>query len=65
MSVLFGKPPKMSKTATTQNLQLLPFVTSKLDIQDAVARVLQLPISGFKELFDYNRRQVCHRLGGS
>ncbi|KAM9892837.1 hypothetical protein OXX79_009752, partial [Metschnikowia pulcherrima] len=48
MSVLFGKPPKMSKTATTQNLQLLPFVTSKLDIQDAVARVLQLPSVGSK-----------------
>ncbi|KAM9890751.1 hypothetical protein OXX79_011211, partial [Metschnikowia pulcherrima] len=48
MSVLFGKPPKMSKTATTQNLRLSPFVTSKLDIQDAVARVLQLPSVGSK-----------------
>lgn len=48
MSVLFGKPPKMSKTATTQNLQLQPFATAGLDVSEAVERVLQLPSVGSK-----------------
>ncbi|OBA17966.1 phosphoribosylformylglycinamidin [Metschnikowia bicuspidata var. bicuspidata NRRL YB-4993] len=48
MSVLFGKPPKMSKTATTQPLQLQPFATADLDVQQAAERVLQLPSVGSK-----------------
>lgn len=48
MSVLFGKPPKMSKTAETLNLQLQPFNTSSVDIKEAVERVLQLPSVGSK-----------------
>lgn len=47
MSVLFGKPPKMSKTATTQNLQLEPFVPSS-SVEESVERVLQLPSVGSK-----------------
>lgn len=47
MSVLFGKPPKMSKSAITQNLQLQPF-TADVSVDDAVQRVLQLPAVGLK-----------------
>lgn len=43
MSVLFGKPPKMSRTCETQNLQLDPFQTSGLDIEESVKRILHLP----------------------
>lgn len=48
MSVLFGKPPKMSKTAETANLQLRPFNTIGLNVAAAVDRVLQLPSVGSK-----------------
>lgn len=48
MSVLFGKPPKMLKVATTAELQLQPFETSGIDVNEAVARVLQLPSVGSK-----------------
>lgn len=48
MSVLFGKPPKMARTATTQNLQLENFSTADLDLSDSVERVLQLPSVGSK-----------------
>lgn len=48
MLVLFGKPPKMSKTAKTAPLQLKPFQTSGVDIKEAVDRVLQLPAVGSK-----------------
>lgn len=48
MSVLFGKPPKMSKSAVTQNLQLEPFETSQLNVTESVERVLQLPAVGSK-----------------
>lgn len=48
MSVLFGKPPKMARTALTQNLRLEPFSTANLDFSQAVERVLQLPAVGSK-----------------
>lgn len=48
MSVLFGKPPKMSRSAETQNLQLQAFSVAELDVADAVERVLQLPSVGSK-----------------
>lgn len=48
MSVLFGKAPKMARVAETQNLQLEPFVTSGLELTEAVHRVLQLPAVGSK-----------------
>ncbi|EGW34164.1 5'-phosphoribosylformyl glycinamidine synthetase [Spathaspora passalidarum NRRL Y-27907] len=48
MSVLFGKPPKMSRTAITQNLNLKPFSTNDLDVSESISRVLQLPSVGSK-----------------
>ncbi len=43
MSVLFGKPPKMHRTAATRKLQFRNFATSTLDLQEAAERVLRLP----------------------
>lgn len=48
MSVLFGKPPKMSKIAETLNLLLVPFDTVGLNFATAAERVLQLPSVGSK-----------------
>lgn len=48
MLVLFGKPPKMLRTATTANLQLQPFSTDKLEIAELVDRVMHLPAVGSK-----------------
>lgn len=48
MSVLFGKPPKMSRTAVTQELKLKPFNTSNLEVSESIERVLQLPAVGSK-----------------
>ncbi|KAG7664301.1 ADE6 [[Candida] subhashii] len=48
MSVLFGKPPKMSRNAVTSNLTLKPFTTTGLDIKESIDRVLQLPAVGSK-----------------
>ncbi|KAG5420520.1 ADE6 [Candida metapsilosis] len=48
MSVLFGKPPKMSRVATTENLKLKPFETKELEISESIDRVLQLPSVGSK-----------------
>ena len=48
MSVLFGKPPKMSRTAVTQDLQLKPFTTQSLNLDESISRVLQLPAVGSK-----------------
>ena len=48
MSVLFGKPPKMSRTAITQNLKLKSFETENLELAQSVERVLQLPAVGSK-----------------
>lgn len=43
MSVLFGKPPKMSRAAFTKPLKLKPFDTSKLDLKESIRNVLRLP----------------------
>lgn len=48
MSILFGKPPKMTRTAITQNLKLKPFVTDDLKLDESIERVLQLPAVGSK-----------------
>lgn len=48
MSVLFGKPPKMARTAQTANLLLDAFSTSGLDVTESISRVLQLPAVGSK-----------------
>ncbi|CUM62874.1 uncharacterized protein PRCAT00000433001 [Priceomyces carsonii] len=48
MSVLFGKPPKMSRIAETQPLNLKAFKKPKLDIAESIERVLQIPAVGSK-----------------
>ncbi|ANB13702.1 phosphoribosylformylglycinamidine synthase [Sugiyamaella lignohabitans] len=48
MSVLFGKPPKLSRVATTRQLKLEHFETSSISIKDAADRVLKLPAVGSK-----------------
>lgn len=48
MSLLFGKPPKMSRTDITTKLSLLPIITDNIKFDDALSRVLQLPSVGSK-----------------
>jgi phosphoribosylformylglycinamidine synthase len=43
LSVLLGKPPKMTRDVKSVSKKLSAFDTSKIDIKDAVARVLRLP----------------------
>jgi phosphoribosylformylglycinamidine synthase len=43
MSVLLGKPPKMTRDVKSTVKQLQAFDTSKIDLKDAAARVLRLP----------------------
>jgi phosphoribosylformylglycinamidine synthase len=43
MSVLFGKPPRMHREATTLKQQFKAFDTRGIDIKEAVTRVLHLP----------------------
>ena len=43
LSVLLGKPPKMTRDVKSVAKKLTAFDTSKIDIKDAVARVLRLP----------------------
>lgn len=49
MPILFGKPPKMSREATTAELQLPEAdLSAVLALEDAVERVLRLPAVGSK-----------------
>lgn len=48
MSLLFGKPPKMSRTDITKKLDLSPVNLSNTTLSDALTRVLQLPSVGSK-----------------
>ncbi len=43
LSVLLGKPPKMTRKVTREVVSLPAFDTSKIKLQDAIARVLRLP----------------------
>jgi phosphoribosylformylglycinamidine synthase len=43
LSVLLGKPPKMTRDVKSVAKKLNAFDTSKIDIKDAIARVLRLP----------------------
>jgi len=43
MSVLLGKPPKMTRDVKSTTKKLKAFDTSKIDLKDAAARVLRLP----------------------
>ena len=49
MSVLFGKPPKMSRTFEHAEATLPAFNTSSIDLGEAVERVLQLPAVASKK----------------
>lgn len=48
MSILFGKPPKMSRTAVTAPLKLQPTLFNDVKIEEALDRVLHLPSVGSK-----------------
>ncbi|WP_020184045.1 phosphoribosylformylglycinamidine synthase [Methylotenera sp. 1P/1] len=43
LSVLLGKPPKMTRDVKSAPKQLTAFDTSKIDLKEAAARVLRLP----------------------
>ncbi len=43
MDVLFGKPPKMHREATSESVEHKAFDASTLDVQDALKRVLRNP----------------------
>ncbi|NOU25291.1 MAG: phosphoribosylformylglycinamidine synthase [Methylotenera sp.] len=43
MSVLLGKPPKMTRDVKSTTKQLIAFDTSKIDLKEAASRVLRLP----------------------
>ncbi len=43
LSVLLGKPPKMTRDVKSTSKKLSAFDTQKIDLKDAVARVLRLP----------------------
>ena len=43
MSVLLGKPPKMTRDVKSAVRHLSPFATANIDLQEAAARVLRLP----------------------
>lgn len=48
MSILFGKPPKMSRSAVTAPLKLQPTLFNDVKFADALDRVLHLPAVGSK-----------------
>lgn len=48
MSVLFGKPPKMSRSGSTRQLKIPPVDVSSIETSDAVSRVLSMPAVGSK-----------------
>lgn len=43
LSVLLGKPPKMTRDVMRQEKNLIPFNTTKLNLKEAIYRVLRLP----------------------
>ena len=43
LSVLLGKPPKMTRKVKRETVKLPPFDVSKIDLREAVERVLHLP----------------------
>ncbi|WP_101757402.1 phosphoribosylformylglycinamidine synthase [Oceanicoccus sp. KOV_DT_Chl] len=43
MSVLFGKPPKMHRDIERKKYNKPPFKTARIELNDAVERILQLP----------------------
>ncbi len=49
MNVLFGKPPKMTRTITRQKAALRPLDFTRIKLDEAVERVLKLPAVGSKK----------------
>jgi len=49
LSVLFGKPPKMTRSVKRKNVKLPALNESKIAIDEAVKRVLHLPAVGSKK----------------
>jgi phosphoribosylformylglycinamidine synthase len=49
MSVLFGKPPKMTRSFTRTENALPPIETNEIDLADSIERVLHLPAVGSKK----------------
>jgi phosphoribosylformylglycinamidine synthase len=49
LSVLFGKPPKMTRDVTRQDPEHAPLKTANIDLDEAVERVLHLPSVGSKK----------------
>jgi phosphoribosylformylglycinamidine synthase len=43
LSVLLGKPPKMTRKVKRESVKLPAFNTSKIELKDAIERVLRLP----------------------
>ena len=43
LSVLLGKPPKMTRKVKRESVKLPAFDTSKIELKDAIERVLRLP----------------------
>ncbi len=43
LSVLLGKPPKMTRRVKREQVQLAAFDSSKIELEEAIARVLHLP----------------------
>ena len=43
LSVLLGKPPKMTRKVTREKITLPKFDTGKIELKDAITRVLRLP----------------------
>lgn len=48
MDVLFGKPPRMHRSVSRSSFTKPIFDSTKIDLQDAVSRVLRLPSVGSK-----------------
>jgi phosphoribosylformylglycinamidine synthase len=49
MSVIFGKPPKMSRAFTTAEYPATPLTLDGVGVADALARVLRFPAVGSKQ----------------
>jgi phosphoribosylformylglycinamidine synthase len=49
MSVIFGKPPKMTRSFSRQETLLPPLETDDIDLADSIERVLHLPAVGSKK----------------
>ena len=49
MSVIFGKPPKMSRAFSTDTYPVVPLVLGGVEVDDALARVLRFPAVGSKQ----------------